>query len=120
MLDVLVYEGMLLAWRRAPLDGYVIVSHEGSWRADEPGNAPGIFMPADPQPGMKFPAEVAPGIAEDENKIVGIGPITVPAGTFTETIRIREFDPLTAEKDRKVFAAGVGTTNGNVIRSASP
>jgi hypothetical protein len=87
----------------------VIVSHEGSWRADEPGNAPGIFMPADPQPGMKFPAEVAPGVAEDENKIVGIGPITVPAGRFTETIRIREFDPLTAEKDRKVFAAGVGT-----------
>jgi hypothetical protein len=28
MLDVLVYEGMLLGWRRAPLDGYVIVSHE--------------------------------------------------------------------------------------------
>lgn len=25
------------------------VSHEGAWRADELGNAPGIFMPADPQ-----------------------------------------------------------------------
>ncbi|WP_049574743.1 hypothetical protein [Nonomuraea sp. SBT364] len=29
MLDVLVYESMLLAWRRAPLDGYVLVTHEG-------------------------------------------------------------------------------------------
>lgn len=29
MLDVLVHEGALLAWRRAPLDGYVILSHEG-------------------------------------------------------------------------------------------
>ncbi|MFG1942690.1 hypothetical protein [Nonomuraea sp. NPDC048826] len=29
MLDVLVHEGMLAAWRRAPLDGYVIRTHEG-------------------------------------------------------------------------------------------
>jgi len=96
-----------------------VVSHEGAWRADEPGNAPGIFMPADPQSGMKFPAEVAPGVAEDENKIVGIGPVTVPAGTFTETIRIREFDPLTGDKDRKVFAAGVGTIIDGVLSLVS-
>ncbi|MER7369420.1 hypothetical protein ACI2LC_01185 [Nonomuraea wenchangensis] len=29
MLDVLVYENVLVAWRRAPLGGYLIVSHEG-------------------------------------------------------------------------------------------
>ncbi|MEV0380795.1 hypothetical protein [Nonomuraea sp. NPDC050643] len=29
MLDVLVYENVLVAWRRAPLRGYMIVSHEG-------------------------------------------------------------------------------------------
>ncbi|RVX43297.1 hypothetical protein EDD27_5972 [Nonomuraea polychroma] len=29
MLDVLVYENVLVAWRRMPLGGYVIVSHEG-------------------------------------------------------------------------------------------
>ncbi|MEV5897638.1 hypothetical protein [Nonomuraea fuscirosea] len=29
MLDVLVYENLLLAWRRMPLGGYMIVSHEG-------------------------------------------------------------------------------------------
>ncbi|MFB4281511.1 MULTISPECIES: hypothetical protein [unclassified Nonomuraea] len=29
MLDVLVYENVLVAWRRMPLGGYMIVSHEG-------------------------------------------------------------------------------------------
>src|SRR5687767_9881416 len=27
-------------------EGGVVVSHEGSWRADQRGNAPGIYMPA--------------------------------------------------------------------------
>ncbi|MFC5822787.1 hypothetical protein [Nonomuraea insulae] len=29
MLDVLVYENILVAWRRMPLGEYMIVSHEG-------------------------------------------------------------------------------------------
>ncbi|HEX4815182.1 MAG TPA: hypothetical protein VFV66_20765 [Nonomuraea sp.] len=29
MLDVLVYEHVLVAWRRLPLGAYMIVSHEG-------------------------------------------------------------------------------------------
>lgn len=84
------------------------VSHEGAWRADEPGNAPGIIMPADPHPGMKYPNEIAPGIAEDEAKVVGVGPIEVPAGRFTETIRIEERNPLEGDRDYKVFAKDVG------------
>jgi hypothetical protein len=86
-----------------------IVSHEGEWRADEPGHWAGVFMPADPHPGMKFQMEGAPGIAEDEGRIVGSGPTTVPAGTFLETVRLREYNPLEGEKGYKVFAAGVGT-----------
>jgi hypothetical protein len=84
------------------------VTHEGAWRADDPGNAPGIIMPAEPRPGVRFPMERAPGIAEDEGKIVGIGPVTVPAGTFDDTIRVREFNPLDGGKDFKIFAFGVG------------
>lgn len=91
------------------------ISHEGTWCADQPGREPGIFMPADPRPGMKYQNEVAPGVAEDEAKIVGIGPVRVPAGRFANTIRIREFDPLTAEKDRKVHAAGVGIIVDGVL-----
>jgi hypothetical protein len=83
------------------------ITHEGAWCGVGP-NQPGIFLPADPQVGMEFQNEVAPGIAEDEARIVGKGPVTVPAGTFHNTIRIRESNPLDGGKDFKVFAAGVG------------
>ncbi|HET8622160.1 MAG TPA: hypothetical protein VFM14_01225 [Gemmatimonadales bacterium] len=83
------------------------ISHEGAWCAGG-GNLPGIFMPADPHPGMTFQIEVAPDVAEDEGKIVGIGPIEVPFGQFIETIRIREFNPLDGAKDYKIHAAGTG------------
>jgi len=83
------------------------ITHEGAWC---PGgdNQAGIFMPADPKEGMEYQNEVAPGIALDEARIVGSGPVTVPFGYFTNTIRIREFDPLSGAKDHKVHAFGVG------------
>jgi hypothetical protein len=85
-----------------------IVSHEGAWRADDPGNAPGIFMPANPQVGMSFQQEVAPGIAEDRAEIIGSGSETVPAGTFNETIKVRDFNPLDNSKGIKIYASEVG------------
>jgi len=84
------------------------VSHEGTWCADHPGFAAGIFIPAEPTPGTRFEIEVAPGVAEDEGKIVGVGSVEVPFGLFTNTIRIREFNPLDRGKDYKVHAAGTG------------
>lgn len=84
------------------------VSHEGAWCAGTPGNQAGIFMPANPQPGMKYQNEVAPGVAEDEAQIVGSGPRVVPFGRFTETIRIREHDPLGGGKDFKIHAFNTG------------
>lgn len=63
-------------------EGGVVVSSEGAWRADDRRNAPGIFMPADPQPGMTYQQEVAPGIAEDQATVIRRGrTVTVPAGT---------------------------------------
>jgi len=89
-------------------EGGQIVSHEGSWRADQSGNAPGIIMPSAPQKGQTFKIESAPGVAEDEATIVGTGTAQVPAGTFTQTIRVREYNPLDGGRGSKVFAAGVG------------
>jgi hypothetical protein len=86
----------------------VIVSHEGAWRADDTGNAPGIYMPGAPQPGMTFQQELAPGLAEDEATIVGFGTTKVPAGTFTDALTVREFNPLDGSRGTKVYAPGVG------------
>jgi hypothetical protein len=65
-------------------------------------------MPADPRPGTKFIMERAPGVAEDQGMIVGSGPIEVPAGTFPDAIRVKEFNPLDGDRGIKVFARGVG------------
>ena len=90
-------------------EGGVVVSHEGSWRADARGNAPGIYMPAEPKEGMRFQQELAPGIAEDTATIVATGRTTrVPAGTFRDTIRVRDVNPLDGSSGIKVYAPGVG------------
>ena len=85
------------------------VTHEGAWAADDPENAPGIFMPAEPAVGMTFKQESAPGTAEDEATIIRSGQtVTVPAGTFTDTITVRDFNPLDRSKGTKVYARNVG------------
>jgi hypothetical protein len=84
------------------------ITHEGAWCASTAGNQPGIFVPGDPKPGDTFAMEVAPGIAEDQGKIVGSGPVTVPLARFTETLRIEESSPLDQGKGYKVFASGTG------------
>lgn len=77
----------------------VIVSHEGAWRADARGNRPGIFMPANPQKGMTFQQEFAPGVALDEATIIKVA---------TDTITLRDFNPLDGSSGTKEYQAGVG------------
>ena len=85
------------------------VTHEGAWRADDPGNAPGIFMPANPAEGMTFQQEFAPGIAEDRATILAVGrTVSTPAGTFTDTLRVRDFNPLDGSRGAKSYARFVG------------
>lgn len=86
-----------------------IVSHAGAWRAGEDGNRPGIFMPATVRVGQAFQQEVAPGIAEDQSKVVALGESTeVPAGTFTDTATLLDRDVLKGGQDTKVYARGIG------------
>jgi hypothetical protein len=105
-------------------DTPVVVGHEGAWCAEddpEDENKSGIFMAAesDLRPGTEYLQEFAPGIALDGVRIVGIGPVTVPYGTFTETIRFREFDFIEGKKgDYKVFAKddfGAGNFQGGTV-----
>jgi hypothetical protein len=96
-------------------EGGIVVSHEGSWRADTRGNAPGIFMPAAPEPGMTFQQEFAPGIAENRATIVRSGTVTVPAGTFADTITVRDFNPLDGSRSTKVYARDVGLIRDDTL-----
>ena len=82
--------------------------HSGEWRAGESDNQPGIFMPADPQPGDVYNEEVAPGVAEDIAEVVALGdPIEVPAGNFEDTLTIEDCNSLEGGAgDTKVY---VGT-----------
>lgn len=85
-----------------------ITSHAGAWRAGG-DNVPGIFIPASPQIGQAFQQEIAPGVAEDQAKVVALGEETVvPAGTFDDTVTVVDRNPLDGSEDTKVYARGVG------------
>jgi hypothetical protein len=91
-------------------EGGAVVSHEGQWRAGVNSALPGIFMPASPAVDQAFRQESAPGVAEDRAVVTAVGEsVTVPAGTFTTTVRFRETTPLEpGSTSNKVFASGVG------------
>ena len=65
---------------RLYLDGQV-TGHGGSWLAGVDNAQPGLMIPGAPSAGQKFHQERAPGVAEDESKILSTSEsITVPAG----------------------------------------
>lgn len=88
-----------------------IVSHKGSWRATEPGNRPGIFLPASPEVGEQYRQGGAPGVAEEEVLVVAKGEtVEVPVGKFENTLRTYTTDPLNPETPgmTTVYAPEVG------------
>ncbi|MEE8526788.1 MAG: hypothetical protein V3T72_22875 [Thermoanaerobaculia bacterium] len=87
-----------------------IVGHEGAWRAGVDGAQPGILMPGSPMLGARYFEEMAPGVALDQAEIVGMGEeVTVPFGTFTETLETQGTNPLDpGGGDEKFYARGVG------------
>jgi hypothetical protein len=91
-------------------EGGAIVSHEGAWRAGVANALPGILMPGAPALGMAFRQERAQGVAEDRAEITAVGEtVTVPAGTFSNTVRFLETTPLEpGSESAKVYARDVG------------
>ena len=65
-------------------------------------------MPAEPQPDMTFQQEIAAGVAEDQATIVRFGTAKTPAGTFTNAMTVRDYNPLDGSKGTKAYASGVG------------
>lgn len=94
----------------------VLIGHEGEWLAGQDGARPGLFMPANPQLGLVFEQERAPGIAEDISTIVAVDlVVTVPAGTFSGCISTEDVNPLGGVVEFKYYCPGVG-----LVREEAP
>ena len=87
-----------------------IVDHAGSWKAFEKGNKPGLIVPGNPEVGMKYYQEQAPGVAMDRAEVVSISEtVRTPAGEFKNCLKIRETSKTEgAAEEYKTFAPGIG------------
>lgn len=98
-------------------EGGIWVSDSGAWRADEPGNEPGIIMPGLALIGARYYQEIAPGVAMDRAEIMdNNATITVDAGTFEGCLIVRESNPLEGgETEYKYHAPGIGLIIDEVL-----
>ncbi len=100
-----------------------VVSTAGSWEWGVDGALPGIIMYADPAPqvGKAYYQEFYEGEAEDKARVVRTGQtITVAAGTFSDVIVIREWNPLEpGVVEEKSVAPGVGVILEEVVEGGS-
>jgi hypothetical protein len=103
------------------VDNYVkgkVDNHDGSWRADENGNQPGIVMPASPAKGDAFSQESAPGVAVDRAEITSLGDeLVTPLDTYTTTLTTSECSPLEDNSyETKVYVKGIGVAYDNGLK----
>lgn len=82
----------------------------GSWEAGKAGAMPGIIMKGHPERGETYFQEYSPGVAEDMASVLSNdGTETVPAGTYTNVLRTKEWTPLEGSSlEHKYYARGVG------------
>ncbi len=88
-----------------------VVGHEGSWRAFDGQNRPGLMMPGTPRPGMRYYQELAPGVAMDRAEILALGStLDTPNGvTLKGCLEVEETSALNArERSTKIYAPGIG------------
>ena len=89
----------------------LITSLEGAWEAGVDGARPGIIMLAKPAIGKTYRQELYFGEAEDAAEVLALGDtVTVPAGTFKNCLKTRDFSPLEpGHVEHKFYAPGIGT-----------
>jgi uncharacterized membrane protein YkoI len=96
------------------VDNYVdgmLVDHSGAWLGGVEGALPGILMKAHPQVGDEYRQEYDKGEAEDVAKVESINEtVTVPAGTYSDCIKIFEWNPLEPSGGYKYHSKSAGGT----------
>jgi hypothetical protein len=95
-----------------------LVRGAGSWEAGVDGAAPGIVMPAAPEPGHAFRQEFSRGVAEDLVEVVAVDARKrVPAGRYDHVIVTKEWNPLEPKVvEEKRYAPGVGLVAERTLR----
>lgn len=90
--------------------GGEIVEHAGAWIAGSDGAEAGLIMSGDPQVGMKYYQEIAPGVALDRAEVVSLDEtLETPAGRFVNCLRTHEGTALDSnESEFKMYAPGIG------------
>ena len=87
-----------------------ITTRAGSWEAGVDGALPGILIPADPEPGMKYRQEYLKGEAEDNGEVLSVEEMAeVPFGQFDGCLLTK--DTVALEPDvleYKLYARRVG------------
>jgi hypothetical protein len=87
-----------------------LVSGSGSFEAGVDGALPGIILPANPSPGMKYRQEYYKGEAEDNGEVLSIEEMAeVPYGQFQDVLLTK--DTITIEPEvleYKLYALGIG------------
>ena len=69
----------------------------------------GSSCPRAPKIGDEFEQERAPGVAEDQSKVIAVDQtVTTPAGTFTGCIKTEDFDPIGDVTEFKYYCPDVG------------
>jgi hypothetical protein len=99
----------------------VVVSTEGSWEAGVNGAEPGIIMRAQPGIGDEYRQELAPGIAEDQARVVAFNRRAgTPFAKFGDTLKTEEFTPLEPDVlEHKFYAPGIGFVKSQGVRGGS-
>jgi hypothetical protein len=87
-----------------------IKSHAGSFEAGVDGAQPGVIMPANPVPGLKYRQEYSAGKAEDHAEVLSVNEqAEAPFGHFTDVLLTKDLVPLEPTvSEYKLYAPGVG------------
>jgi len=84
-------------------------STAGSWEAGVKGARPGIVMPAEVKTGSPYRQNYYPNLVEEMGQIMAGGEtVKVPAGTFADCLRTREWSLLESGTETRWYAPGIG------------
>lgn len=86
------------------------VGDEGVWEAGQAGAQAGLAMPATPRVGDGFARELAPGVAEDEARVLAIDARrTTSYDAFEALVHLEQSSPLEpGATTQEFYARGVG------------